>query len=67
MAEKGYDRNFGARPLKRSIQKYLEDELAELMLKLNAEGKIGGSIIVTYKEGDEQPLMEYQPLAGIEE
>ena len=67
MAEKGYDRNFGARPLKRSIQKYLEDELAELMLKLNAEGKIGGTIKVTYKEGDEKPLMEYQPLVGIEE
>ena len=62
MAEKGYDRNFGARPLKRSIQKYLEDELAELMLKLNAEGSIGGTINVTYKEGDEKPVMEYQSL-----
>lgn len=62
MAEKGYDRNFGARPLKRSIQKYLEDELAELMLKLNAEGKIGGSINVFYKEGDEKPTLEYESL-----
>ena len=62
MAEKGYDRNFGARPLKRSIQKYLEDELAELMLSLNAEGKIGGSIKVTYKEGDDKPVMEYESL-----
>ena len=67
MAEKGYDRNFGARPLKRSIQKYLEDELAELMLNLNAEGKIGGNISVKYKEGDEKPIMEYEPLAGTEE
>ena len=66
MAEKGYDRNFGARPLKRSIQKYLEDELAELMLKLNAEGNIGGNINVNYKEGDEKPTVEYSPLAGTE-
>ncbi|MDE6653088.1 MAG: ATP-dependent Clp protease ATP-binding subunit, partial [Muribaculaceae bacterium] len=29
IAEKGYDSQFGARPLKRAIQKYLEDELAE--------------------------------------
>lgn len=62
MAEKGYDRNFGARPLKRSIQKYLEDELAELMLKLNADGNIGGTINVTYKEGDEKPTLEYESL-----
>lgn len=62
MAEKGYDRNFGARPLKRSIQKYLEDELAELMLKLNSEGKIGGTINVIYKEGDEKPSLEYESL-----
>ena len=67
MAEKGYDRNFGARPLKRSIQKYLEDELAELMLKLNAEGQIGGNINVTYKEGDEKPTLEYSSLIESEE
>jgi ATP-dependent Clp protease ATP-binding subunit ClpC len=29
IAEKGYDSNFGARPLKRAIQKYVEDALAE--------------------------------------
>ena len=59
IANKGYDKNFGARPLKRSIQKYLEDELAELMLKLNAEGQLGGTIKVLYKEGDEKPIVEY--------
>lgn len=32
VAEKGYDPQFGARPLKRAIQKYLEDELAERLL-----------------------------------
>ena len=32
IAEKGYDAQFGARPLKRAIQKYLEDPLAEVIL-----------------------------------
>lgn len=32
IAEKGYDVQFGARPLKRAIQTYLEDEIAELIL-----------------------------------
>lgn len=62
IATKGYDKNFGARPLKRAIQKYLEDELAELMLQLNAEGQIGGTINVIYNEGDEKPKLEYDPL-----
>ena len=62
IAGKGYDKNFGARPLKRSIQKYLEDELAELMLSLGADGQIGGTIAVTYKEGDEKLTLEYKPV-----
>jgi ATP-dependent Clp protease ATP-binding subunit ClpC len=33
IASKGYDVQFGARPLKRAIQKYLEDELAEMIIK----------------------------------
>jgi ATP-dependent Clp protease ATP-binding subunit ClpC len=33
IAEKGYDSNYGARPLKRAIQKYLEDPLAEEIIK----------------------------------
>ncbi|PWG78116.1 ATP-dependent Clp protease ATP-binding subunit [Pararcticibacter amylolyticus] len=33
IAEKGYDSQFGARPLKRAIQKYLEDPVAEEILK----------------------------------
>jgi len=35
IAEKGYDQEFGARPLHRAIQKYLEDPLAEEILNLN--------------------------------
>merc|ERR1711879_1030270 len=33
IAEKGYDPQFGARPLKHAIQKYLEDEMAEIIIK----------------------------------
>lgn len=33
IAEKGYDVQFGARPLKRAIQKYLEDEMAEVIIR----------------------------------
>ena len=37
IAEKGFDSNFGARPLKRAIQKYLEDALAEEIINAHLE------------------------------
>ncbi|MEM6321284.1 MAG: ATP-dependent Clp protease ATP-binding subunit [Bacteroidota bacterium] len=37
VAEKGFDPQFGARPLHRAIQKYLEDPLAEFILNQNPE------------------------------
>ncbi len=37
IADKGYDEQFGARPLHRAIQKYLEDELAEEILSMNVK------------------------------
>jgi ATP-dependent Clp protease ATP-binding subunit ClpC len=41
IAERGFDQNFGARPLKRAIQKYLEDPMAEVLIKANLkEGDI---------------------------
>ena len=41
IADKGFDSNFGARPLKRAIQKYLEDPIAEEILKGElAEGDV---------------------------
>jgi ATP-dependent Clp protease ATP-binding subunit ClpC len=41
VAEKGYDPQFGARPLHRAIQKYIEDPLAEQILNANPpEGSI---------------------------
>mgnify|MGYP000994241821 FL=1 len=36
IAEKGFDKQYGARPLKRAIQKYIEDALAEEIIKSNA-------------------------------
>ena len=32
ISEKGWDKDFGARPLKRAIQKYIEDLLAEMLV-----------------------------------
>ncbi|MBK7359355.1 MAG: ATP-dependent Clp protease ATP-binding subunit [Saprospiraceae bacterium] len=37
LAEKGFDPQFGARPLHRAVQKYLEDALAEFLLSENPE------------------------------
>ncbi|GAB6009497.1 ATP-dependent Clp protease ClpC [Bacteroidia bacterium] len=42
LADKGYDVQFGARPLKRAIQNYVEDEIAELIL--SGVVKEGGTI-----------------------
>ncbi|MEE1207126.1 MAG: ATP-dependent Clp protease ATP-binding subunit, partial [Muribaculaceae bacterium] len=46
VAEKGYDAKYGARPLKRAIQKYLEDELAELII--TAMAVPGTDIVLDY-------------------
>ena len=35
LIEKGYDEKFGARPLRRAVEKYLEDNLAEALLSGN--------------------------------
>lgn len=37
IADKGFDKQFGARPLKRAIQKYIEDALAEEIIKSNLQ------------------------------
>lgn len=50
LAMEGYDRNFGARPLKRTIQRKVEDALAEQLLT-GAINK-GDSVVVDYIDGD---------------
>jgi ATP-dependent Clp protease ATP-binding subunit ClpC len=39
LIEKGYDQKYGARPLKRAIQKYVEDVLAEFLIDNNIKAK----------------------------
>lgn len=67
IASKGCDVQFGARPLKRAIQKYLEDELAEMLLTTKIDS--GDEIIVDYDseaakivthliKADSQPKLE---------
>ena len=48
MASKGYDVQFGARPLKRAIQTYLEDGLSELII--SSELQTGDTISVSLNE-----------------
>ncbi|MDB5118976.1 MAG: ATP-dependent Clp protease ATP-binding subunit [Sphingobacteriales bacterium] len=57
IADKGYDSNFGARPLKRAIQKHLEDPIAEEILK--GELTEGDTIEVDYdKETSEIKILK---------
>ena len=53
VATKGYDVQFGARPLKRAIQNYIEDGLSELIL--SNEVKFGDTIHIS-KEKDSEKL-----------
>lgn len=48
IADKGYDVQFGARPLHRAIQKYLEDPLAEEILNMNV--KEGDTLIASFNK-----------------
>ena len=52
IVDKGYDEKFGARPLKRAIQKYIEDPLAEEIIKANlSENDV---ILMDLQEGKEE-------------
>ena len=48
IVEKGWDKDFGARPLKRAIQKYIEDILAEMLV--NKEMQEGDTVILEVNE-----------------
>lgn len=52
IADKGFDEKFGARPLSRAIQKYLEDPLAEQII--NSEIEEGDAIKISLKDEDGQ-------------
>lgn len=53
VATKGYDVQFGARPLKRAIQTYIEDGICELIL--DEKVKVGNTILIG-KEADSEKL-----------
>jgi ATP-dependent Clp protease ATP-binding subunit ClpC len=53
LADKGYDVAFGARPLHRAIQKYLEDPLAEEILNLNVKA---GDVLIADVDPDNTKL-----------
>jgi len=52
IAEKGFDSQYGARPLKRAIQKYLEDEMAEVIIKASIVE--GDTISIGYDKKNEK-------------
>ncbi len=54
IAEKGYDQQFGARPLHRAIQKYLEDPLAEEILNHRI---VEGDKVVAHFDEQEQKIV----------
>ncbi len=53
LADKGYDPQYGARPLNRAIQKYLEDAVAEEILKGDVQP---GDVITADHEGEKEEL-----------
>ncbi|WP_337041180.1 ATP-dependent Clp protease ATP-binding subunit [Emticicia sp. 17c] len=66
LADKGYDQQYGARPLNRAIQKYVEDPLAEEILK--GEMKEGDTILVDYSgEGESLTFTRFNKEAEIEQ
>ena len=52
IAEKGFDKQYGARPLKRAIQRFVEDELAEKIVL--SEINEGDTITIDHKDNDEK-------------
>jgi ATP-dependent Clp protease ATP-binding subunit ClpC len=58
IADKGYDEKFGARPLRRAIQKYLEDPIAEEIINTNL--KAGDTLMVDYNKEEDKITMKVE-------
>jgi len=56
LSEKGYDPQYGARPLNRAIQRYLEDPVAEEILK--GELTEGDIILADHEAGSETLILK---------
>jgi ATP-dependent Clp protease ATP-binding subunit ClpC len=61
LAEKGFDPKFGARPLQRAIQRYVEDPLAEEIVK--GAFHPGDTVVFTAEPGAEQLALAIAPNA----
>ena len=61
IAEKGWDEQYGARPLKRAIQKYVEDVLAEEIIRTKIN--IGEKIIIDYDDEKQDMVVNIVPAA----
>jgi ATP-dependent Clp protease ATP-binding subunit ClpC len=60
LIDKGYDEKYGARPLRRAVEHYLEDPLAEAILR--GDVKENEPVMVT-REGDVLKFMQKAPPA----
>ena len=54
LVEKSYDRKYGARPLKRAIQTYIEDGVSDYILEEKSKANTTGIIHVTKKAKQEE-------------
>jgi ATP-dependent Clp protease ATP-binding subunit ClpC len=63
LAEKGYDPELGARPLRRAIQQYVEDVLSEKILF--KEFRVGQTIVVDTAEGDDGTYLTFEGVEGL--
>ena len=63
LATEGYDKEFGARPLRRSIQRLLEDPLSEELLM--GKYKAGSTIVVSLDS--ENQKLEFEPVEAPDE
>ncbi|MBR3021377.1 MAG: ATP-dependent Clp protease ATP-binding subunit [Bacteroidaceae bacterium] len=59
LATKGYDPQFGARPLKRAVQNYLEDELSELLIEQAPAPD--ATVVVSATEGADKLILDIKP------
>ncbi|MGW8315434.1 MAG: AAA family ATPase, partial [Bacteroidales bacterium] len=60
--EKGYDIQYGARPLKRAIQKYLEDPMAETIIKSSLVE--GDTMVVDFEKEKEEIMVAIKKKKG---
>ncbi|AWH75156.1 Clp protease ClpC [Dokdonia sp. Dokd-P16] len=64
ISDKGFDKEYGARPLKRAIQKYIEDALAEEII--NSQLKEGDSIFMDFDEKKEELVIDIKKTEATE-